>query len=127
MTLILIFTGRQCVIGRFGELTKLAFLVSIVSVFFVSCAGGFKDISTPGRELHAENDSLVRKFAPLLKFDRAAASYSYPMDAQEFYEKWKKYGKGYFKVENTDKKTLTSKKNPTYYQLRIFGNTWCQL
>ena len=63
---------------------------------------------------------LVARFAPELRFDRAAVGY--PMSAQTFYQAWKNYAGGDFLVENTSKASLASGSIPTYYQFRQFGN-----
>jgi hypothetical protein len=65
---------------------------------------------------------LASKFAPLLKFDRAARGYGYPMSAQVFHEKMIVPSKKPKLVENNDRASLANKTIPTYYQIRTFGN-----
>jgi hypothetical protein len=74
--------------------------------------------------------ALVARFAPLLKFDRAAAQYGLPMSPQPFYDRLPKDkdgnpanmpGEAPLGVENTDAATLKNGVAPTYYQVRTFG------
>lgn len=64
---------------------------------------------------------LVSKFAPVLKFDRAAVGY--PMSAQPFYEAMQRAnaGQAFERPENTDRASLQSGNVPTYYQVRTYG------
>lgn len=82
---------------------------------------------------------LARKFAPQLRFDRAAVGY--PMSAQPFFDRLAKDrdgnpvfmpGSAPIGVENTSKSNLggagimsggsATNQMPTYYQIRTFGN-----
>jgi hypothetical protein len=89
--------------------------------------------STAGRilSLDATSKEFVQRFAPELRFDRAASQYGYPMSAQPFYDKMPKDEHGVpkavksasgFPMENNDGATLKSGRIPTYFQLRKFGN-----
>ncbi|MBI3231329.1 MAG: hypothetical protein HYZ45_14545, partial [Burkholderiales bacterium] len=70
----------------------------------------------------AQAVDLAAKFAPKLRFDRAAVGY--PMSAQPFYEAMQRNRNGatFVPPENLDVTSLHSGKVPTYYQVRQFGN-----
>jgi hypothetical protein len=59
------------------------------------------------------------RFAPQLRFDRAAKGY--PMSAQVFYDQLDDIQKTRRKVQNVDKASLAGNSIPTYYQIRRFG------
>jgi hypothetical protein len=85
---------------------------------------GSEDIAIVLEAIGLRLRALAKQFAPLLKFDRAAQGYGYPMDAQAFYEKIIKHlktGEPFIVEENTNKVTLKDKTIPTYYQVREFG------
>ncbi len=64
---------------------------------------------------------VVIKFAPKLRFDRAAVGY--PMSAQPFFEAVQRASNGapFERHENTDKASLQNGSVPTYYQIRAYG------
>jgi hypothetical protein len=61
---------------------------------------------------------LVQRFAPELRFDRAAVGY--PMSAQPFYDAIQRSLKTF--PDNRDGASLRRGTIPTYYQVRVFGN-----
>ncbi|HYD81620.1 MAG TPA: hypothetical protein VEC06_17595 [Paucimonas sp.] len=99
--------------------TKIFSLFRVFARCFsiVLAAAGF----LPASAVALDNvPDYVQRFAPELRFDRAARGY--PMSAQTFYEAMKNYRYGAFRVENTDRATLASGTIPTYYQVRTVGN-----
>ncbi len=79
------------------------------------------DITSIGTTPH-----VVYRFAPELRFDRAAKGY--PMSAQQYYDKIPTILSDLnnrnvtTKVENLDKASLKSRTIPTYFQYAKFGN-----
>ncbi|CAF0770281.1 unnamed protein product [Adineta ricciae] len=69
-----------------------------------------------GAALQEQYRSYVSKFAPEIRFDRAAAGY--PMSAQTYYDAMKADTSSSFRKENTDRNTLKDGGCPTYYRLR---------
>lgn len=73
---------------------------------------------------------LAVRFAPVLKFDRAASNYGFPMKPQQFFDALKKEngvpvsmpGNASMGIENKDRATLADRSIPTYYQVRTAGN-----
>ena len=61
------------------------------------------------------NHELAKKFAPILRFDGAAASYGYPMDAEKYFQECVE--KPCSKLQNTDLATVRAGKVPTYFQV----------
>lgn len=66
--------------------------------------------------------TLATRFAPILLYDRAAASYGFPMSAQTFYQ-YMQAGDPRLQhesspgIKNVDPNTLTNGSIPTYYQV----------
>jgi hypothetical protein len=88
-----------------------------------------KVLCVAGTPPNLAGKDLVTRFAPELKFDRAAQGY--PMSPQPFFDKLPKDGDGnpvnqpgdaQVGVENTNRATLKNGSIPTYYQIRTVGN-----
>ncbi|UJR34465.1 hypothetical protein I4U23_021872 [Adineta vaga] len=72
-----------------------------------------------GDAVQAQYRAYVEKFAPELRFDRAAIGY--PMSVQTYYDAMKKDTSSSFRKENTEIKTINNGSIPTYYRLRNDG------
>jgi hypothetical protein len=108
--------ARNCNIGWGGrEITLPVYEVMVASV------------SPPSGGSAPAVPDLVVRFAPLLRMDRAASGYGYPMSAQPFFNAIDpanngNFRSGFSRVENLDRGTLAGGTIPTYYQLRTFGS-----
>jgi hypothetical protein len=120
-------TWEQWGIAGGGAMGGPGYKCSIIKKNWPTPLGGM--MCTGDRAPNPVNVDLVKKFAPQLRFDRAAVGY--PMAVTPFYNALAKDADGNptvmpgtapLGVENTAKTSLAGNSIPTYYQIRTFGN-----